>query len=177
MTTRMVRAAWSMLSAVTLIFGTLLVAGPAQAYGGDGSMDVYQLTISFNCDNPSFCGSQNLGGFWGWGELDHNPSTGANTGDAELTGCGHNGQFSGASHTSVDITRWWVAPGSAGPMTFFTDEVDTSTFRGQTQVVTSTGNDIGVPAVPGHYSSQQIFGFTPPPGVSAQIQVALKPAH
>lgn len=172
-----VRSVWSALSAFTLIIGALFVAAPAQAYGGDGSMDVYQLAISFNCDNPSFCGSQNLGGFWGWGELDHDPVTGATTGDAQLTGCGHNGQFSGAGHTSVDVTKWWVAPGSAGPMTFFTNEVDTMTFRGQTQVVTLTNDDTGVPAVPGHYSSQQIFGFTPPPGVSAQIQVAYKPAH
>lgn len=166
-----------MLSAVVsglLTLGTAVSAAPAHAYGGDGRMDVYQLTVSFNCDNPTFCG-QNLGGFWGWGELDHNPATGQNTGDAQLTGCAH-GQFNGASHTSVDVTNWWVAPGSAGPMTFFTDEVDTMTFRGQTQVVTLTNNDIGVPAVPGHYSTSQIFGFTPPPGVSAQIQVAFKPA-
>jgi len=160
-----------------VIGGTVLAAGPAQAYGGDGHMDVYQIGISFNCNTAAFCGSENLGGFWGWGELDHNTTTGANTGDAQLEGCGHNGQFSGASHISVDITDWWVAPGSAGPFTFFTNEVDTITFRGHTDVQTITNDDIGVPAVAGHYSTQDIFGFTPPPGVSAQIQVAFKPAH
>ena len=149
----------------------------AKAYGGDGKMDVYQVGISFNCNNPSFCGSENLGGFWGWGEFDYNPTTGAHTGDAELTGCGHNGQFSGASHTSIDVTNWWVAPGSAGPNTIFTDEVDTSTFRGQTDVETFTNNDTGITAMPGHYSSSDIFGFATPPGVSAQLQVAYKPAH
>jgi hypothetical protein len=152
-------------------------AGSASAYGGDGSMDVYQIGISFNCDNPSFCGSENLGGFWGWGELDHNPTTGANTGDAQLTGCSHGGGFNGASHTSEDITDWHIAPGSAGPQTFFVSGVDTDTFRGQRQVVPFSDNDIGVPALPGHYSSTQIFGFSTPPGVSAQIQVAFKPAH
>jgi hypothetical protein len=170
-----VLAATAALAAVTI--GTSVSAGPAHAYGGDGKMDVYQVGVSFNCDNPSFCGSENLGGFWGWGEFDHNPQTGVNTGDAQLTGCGHSGQFSGASHTSVEVTDWWIAPGSAGPNTFFTNEIDTMTFRGHKQVVTTTNNDTGVPAVPGHYSTSQIFGFTPPPGVSAQIQVAFKPAH
>lgn len=164
------------LSAAGAVIGMVMVgAGSASAYGGDGKMDVYQIGISFNCDNPSFCG-QNLGGFWGWGELDHNVSTGANTGDAQLTNCAH-GAFNSAAHTSVDVTDWWVAPGSAGPYTFFTDEVDTITSRGQTQVVTLTDKDLGVPAVPGHYSTSQIFGFTPPPGVHAQIQVSFKPAH
>ena len=170
---------WCALAAsvAAMVLSAVVMSAPADAYGGDGAMDVYQLGVSFNCNNPSFCGSENLGGFWGWGELDHNVSTQANTGDAQLTGCGHNGQFSGAGHTSVEVTNWWIAPGSAGPNTFFTDEVDTMTFRGQTQVVTLTNNDIGVPAVQGHYSTSEIFGFTPPPGVSAQIQVAFKPAR
>ncbi|GAB3392473.1 hypothetical protein [Amycolatopsis echigonensis] len=163
-------------AAVLAVAAAILGAGSASAYGGDGAMDVYQLAISFNCDNPAFCGSQNLGGFWGWGELDHNPATGANTGDAELTGCSH-GAFNGAAHTSADVTKWWVGPGSAGPYTFFTDETDTTTSRGQTTVTKLTNDDIGVPAIPGHYSSSEIFGFTPPPGVSAQIQVSFKPAH
>ena len=164
-------------SVAAMMFSAIVMSTPAGAYGGDGAMDVYQIGVSFNCDNPTFCGSQNLGGFWGWGELDHNVSTQANTGDAQLTDCGHGGQFNGAEHTSVDVTNWWIAPGSAGPNTFFTDEVDTITSRGHTQVVTLTDNDLGVPAVPGHYSTSDIFGFNPPPGVSAQIQVAFKPAH
>jgi hypothetical protein len=151
--------------------------GSVGAYGGDGKMDVYQIGISFNCNNPDFCGSDNLGGFWGWAEVDYNPATGAHTGDAELTGCGHNGRFSGAGHTSVDISDWWVAAGSAGPKTLFTNEVDTSTFRGQTDVETFTNNDTGIPLEAGHYSTSDIFGFTPPPGVAVQLQVAYKPAR
>ncbi|MFF0268994.1 hypothetical protein [Kribbella sp. NPDC004536] len=61
------------------------------------------------------------------------PATNTNTGDAQFTGCSH-GTFKGAEHTSVDVTNWWVAAGSAGPNTLFTDEVDTTTFRGQTDV-------------------------------------------
>src|SRR6266699_2227155 len=140
--TRLVAAVLSVSALVAA--GLLLGAGSAGAYGGDGHMDVYQIGISFNCNNPSFCGSENLGGFWGWAELDHNPATGANTGDAEFTGCGHNGQFSGAAHTSIDITNWWIAAGSAGPKTVFTDEVDTTTFRGQIDVETITNNDTGI---------------------------------
>lgn len=138
-------------------------------------MDVWQITVSFNCDNRSLCGS-NVGGFWGWAELDHNPSTGANTGDGEFTGCSHSGGFSGAGHTSANITDWWVAPGSAGPNTVFTNEIDTNTFRGSKEVVTILGGDTGVALVPGHQSTTDVFGFQAP-GISAQIQVAFKPAH
>ena len=35
--------------------------------------------------------------------------------------------------------------------------------------------DTGIPAVPGHYSTQEVLGFTAP-GVAYQIQVAYKPA-
>jgi hypothetical protein len=169
----------AVLFAVLIAATAVLVVGvgSAGAYGGDGKMDVYQIGISFNCNNVAFCGSEALGGFWGWAEVDYNPATGAHTGDAQFTGCGHNGQFSGASHTSIDISNWWVAPGSAGPKTLYTDEVDTSTFRGQTDVETITNNDTGIPLVPGHYSTSDIFGFTPPPGVAVQLQIAFKPAH
>ncbi|WP_427889180.1 hypothetical protein ACQHIV_38060 [Kribbella sp. GL6] len=69
--------------------GLVSATSVAQAYGGDGSMDVYQIGLSFNCDNKSVCGADNLGGFWGWAELDHNPATNKNTGDAQFTGCSH----------------------------------------------------------------------------------------
>jgi len=163
-----------------LVAGTAFFAvgaGSAGAYGGDGTMDVYQIGISFNCDNPTFCGSDGLGGFWGWAEVDYNPATGAHTGDAQFTGCSHNGRLSGAGHTSIDITDWWVAPGSGGPNTLFTDEVDTSVSHGHTDVQTITDNDTGIPLVPGHSSTSDIFGFQPPPGVAVQLQVSYKPAH
>jgi hypothetical protein len=35
--------------------------------------------------------------------------------------------------------------------------------------------DTGVPAVAGHYSTEDIFGFTAP-GIAIQIQVAFRPA-
>jgi hypothetical protein len=164
---------------ILLAAGSALVAGggaSAQAYGGDGTMDVWQIGLSFNCNNKAFCGNENLGGFWGWAELDHDPATGANTGDAQFAFCAH-GQFSGAGHESVDVLNWWVAPGSAGPNTLFTDEVDTTMFRGQTDVETVYGADSGVALVPGHQSTAEIFGVQMPAGVVAQVQVAYKPAH
>src|SRR5436853_4571264 len=61
-------------------------ASSAGAYGGGASHDTWQVGLSFNCDNPTFCGN-NLGGFWGWVEFDR---AGTQTwGDAQLTGCGH----------------------------------------------------------------------------------------
>jgi hypothetical protein len=168
-------------TATTVLLVAVGVAGlgggpSAQAYGGDGHMAVYQIGISFNCNNKDFCGSDNLGGFWGWAELDHNPTTGANTGDAEFAGCSH-GTFKGAGHISQDISDWYVASGSAGPRTFFVTGVETDKFAGQTFVQPFKDQDTGVPAVAGHYSTSEIFGFSPPPGVAAQIQVAYKPAH
>ena len=164
--------------AAALVGSVILVAAAtgAAAYGGDGKMDVYQIGISFNCNNRMFCAPDELGGFWGWAELDHNPATGANTGDAQFTGCSH-GTFKGAAHENDEITNWFIAPGSAGPRTFFVTGESTTTFRGHRDVETFTDMDTGVPAVQGHYSSQEIFGITPPPGISAQIQVAFKPAH
>jgi hypothetical protein len=165
------------LAAPLLIVCSALLAGPAgaQAYGGDGSMDVWQIGLSFNCNNRTECGGE-LGGFWGWAELDHDPATGTNTGDLKGSGCSH-GEFNGAVSISVEILNWWVAPGSAGPNTLFTDEVDTTRFRGTTEVETILGEDSGVALVEGHQSGTDVFGFRPPPGIAIQIQIAYKPAN
>ena len=69
---------------------TALAAGAASsagAYGGGASHDTWQVGLSFNCDNPSFCGND-LGGFWGWVEFDRG-TDGTITGDAQTTGCAH----------------------------------------------------------------------------------------
>jgi hypothetical protein len=167
------------MAVVLGVMGSLMMAitaTSASAYGHDGQMDVYQVGISFNCNNRDFCSPEELGGFWGWAEFDHNPATGANTGDAEFAGCAH-GQFSGAVHISIEIEDWFVAPGSAGPQTFFASGEETDSFRGHRDTFDFTDEDTGIPAVPGHYSTDEIFGFDTPPGVAAQIQVAFKPAH
>jgi len=160
---------------VSAVVGTIMVAqglvgAPAGAYGSNA---LWQIGISANCNNPGVCGADMLGGFWGWVEFDAD-----NTGDAAFAGCGHlQGRqlpgSSGAGGFRVDITGWTIAPGSAGPSTFFvTSEVDTFTGRGGPVTVTipSENFDTGFPAVAGHYSTADVFGFTAP-GVAFQLQV------
>ena len=182
----------SLAVAVLLTIGLLPVfagGGKALAYGGGASHETWQIGISSNCNNPSQCGDQ-LGGFWGWVEFDR---SGSNTwGDAELAGCGHTvgggGPGSaGAGHFSVEVERWVIAAGSAGPQTFFVTS-GTQTFTGHGTPVTDSLRDdfgvlitpthlldTGIPAVPGHYGTTDIFG-SQAPGLAFLIQVAYRPA-
>jgi hypothetical protein len=163
---------------------------PASAYGHNGTLDMWQVGMSFNCNNRALCGDQ-LGGFWGWAQFTRDPVTGDTDADAQLTGCFHSAPgvgAAGAQHFSVDAPGWIIQPGSAGPQTFFltTGEM---TFTGHGQPVTvpltqddgsmvtpANPLDTGIPAVPGHYSTTELMGFSAP-GISANIQVAFKPAH
>src|SRR5215471_12850543 len=106
---RVPRGAWAV--ALVFIVGSVIVGSvivgsmrvqTAHAYGNTA---LWQVGLSFNCDNPSVCGATNLGGFWGWVEFDS-----GGLGDAELTGCGHlqggpasgaQPPFGGADHISV----------------------------------------------------------------------------
>jgi hypothetical protein len=150
--------------------GIMATSAPAGAYGNTA---LWQIGISGNCDNPAVCGADQLGGFWGWVEFDSD-----NTGDATIADCGHlQGRqlpgSSGAEGMRIDITGWTIAPGSVGPATFFvTSEVDTFYSRGGPVTVTIASEmfDTGIPAVPGHYSTAEVFGFTAP-GVAFQAEV------
>lgn len=155
------------LAAAALV-AVSIAAASGQAYG---QRAVYQIGISFNCNNPSFCGPE-LGGFWGWAEFDND-----NTGDAELTGCAHlaggpGGGGGGAGHFRSHITGWFI--GSNGN---FWIQSEVVTFTGHGPPVTlvnpdpSYPFDTGIPATPGHYSTVDFFGFQPPPGVAFQVQV------
>jgi hypothetical protein len=153
----------------TLLSWSVLTAPSASAYGRAAQ---WQIGLSFNCNNPAICGSQ-LGGFWGWAEFDSD-----NTADAQLTDCEHlqGGRAGGAHHFSADVHSWTIAPGSAGPMTFFvTSETDTITGRtGGPPVVIDIPSeymDTGIPAVAGHYSSRTLFGMQAPPGANFEFQV------
>lgn len=167
-----------------IAIATALTAGLASsagAYGGGSSHDTWQVGVSFNCDNPSFCGND-LGGFWGWFEFDR-AADGTITGDAQLAGCGHSvgggGPGSaGAGHLALDITAAHIGP--AGPddppgQVFYIDHnVVTFTGHGPPQTVVDDPDflgDSGVPVQPGHYSMH------PAPGVAFEVQVAYRPAR
>src|SRR5262249_8623299 len=71
-------------------------AQPAAAYGADA---VYQIGLSFNCDNKVACALSESnpfgpGGFWGWIELDSatHPGT-SGTANIAVTGCSHDTPF------------------------------------------------------------------------------------
>jgi hypothetical protein len=152
-------------------------ASSAGAYGGGASHDMWQVGLSFNCNNPAICGDE-LGGFWGWVEFDR---AGTQTwGDAELAFCAHEvgaggPGFAGAGHASIEIESWTIEPGSAGPQTFFASGEETDSLRGDSETFDFTHEDTGIPAIPGHYSTSDIFGLTAP-GLAFQIQVAFRPA-
>jgi hypothetical protein len=134
---------------------------------------MWQVGLSFTCNNPAVCGDE-LGGFWGWVEFDR---AGTQTwGDAQLTGCGHTigGGGAGAGHSSIEIESWTIAPGSAGPQTFYASGEETDFFRGTRETFDFTNMDTGISAVPGPYSTSDVFGTTP--GVAIQVQVAFRPA-
>ena len=170
-------------AALSVILAILpLMSATVPAVHAYGNTALWQLGVSFNCNNPDFCidpatGQPQLGGLWGWVEFDN-----GGLGDATLTGCGHlTGPTShgsgGADHFNAEITGWTVMPGSAGPMTFFVTS-GTMTFTGTvprgppiTMPISPTPFDTGFPAVPGHFSMASVLGFTPPPGVNFQIQV------
>ena len=155
-------------------------ASSAGAYGGGASHDTWQIGISGNCNNPSFCvndqGEVELGGFWGWVEFDRF-ADGTITGDAQITGCGHllhgGGSF-GAEHADVDITSAHLGPpqpddpnfGTPGAQVFY---IDSNVVNGVPNDPDFLG-DSGIPAEAGHYS------FHPAPGVAFVIQVAFRAA-
>lgn len=173
------------LLSVTGVFGGSLAASiPAGAYGGNGQMSVYQVGLSFNCDNPQLCvdqtGQPSTGGFWGWLEFDNASADGqgGHGGDGQLTGCSHGGGFNGAAHSVLDISSWHIAPDAqnGGLPTFFASGVETDSFRGQTRTFAFPDQSTGVPAFSVHRPLEQLFGIPTPPGTSFNVQVAYKPA-
>jgi hypothetical protein len=168
----------ALAAAATVMAG---LASSAGAYGGGSGHDTWQVGLSFNCDNPSFCGND-LGGFWGWVEFDRAPD-GTITGDAQLTGCGHSvgggGPGGGAGHATVDATSAHIGPAQPGDPNpgghvFYVDHnVVTITGHGKPTTITDDPDflgDTGIPVEPGHYS------FHPAPGVAFTLQVSFRPA-
>jgi hypothetical protein len=159
----------------TLAVATVaLVARVTPAFADYQSHPLYQIAISANCNNPSVCGADQLGGFWGWAVFNTD-----GTADAEFTGCGHlqhggGPGTAGAGHIHVDVEHWFI--GKNG--NFWTeDETDTSVGRGGSSTTfTAAPQDTDVPAKAGHYNTAEVLGFTAP-GVSFQLQVVLIPQN
>ena len=156
-------AVWTVSAVMVLAF-----APSARAdYGGGAAKNTWQIGISFNCNNRAACGPD-LGGFWGWAELDQ--SVGENptyTGDAKFSFCFHGG---------TDLDRFqgqvFVHP------IFADDQYQPDPNNPTVPASPTTPSDTGIPALPGtyHYSTVDIFGFTAP-GVTAVVQVAYRPAR
>jgi hypothetical protein len=166
---------------IAALGATLVLAASAGAYGGGSSHDTWQVGLSFNCDNPSFCGND-LGGFWGWVEFDR-WSDGSITGDAQLTGCGHSvgggGPGSaGAGHIDLDITKAVIGPSKPDDPNYPSGHVfyvrhNVAHFLPNGGTVTDDKDflgDSGIPVEPGHYS------FHPAPGVAFTVNVSYRAA-
>ena len=148
-------------------------ASPAGAYGGGAGHDTWQVGISGNCNNLSFCGADGLGGFWGWAEFDRF-ADGTITGDAQFTDCQHflGSGGGGAGHADVDIISAHIGPSQDGDANFPGGQVfyvDHNVVNGVTDAPGTLG-DSGIPAEPGHYSAH------PVPRVSGNIQVSFRAA-
>lgn len=181
--------------AISVATGATVIGLPSTAYAGygaGGTRDVWQVSISGNCDNPAVCGAD-LGGFWGWVEFDAaagQDTTG--TGDAQFTGCGHvrgggGPGTAGAGHVALDGLAWHVVPADPqnappGAQTTFAIDSYTITGVGHGQPFTATApsgdpgvdgflGDSSIPVQPGHYA------LHPAPGVSEMVNVTFHPAQ
>lgn len=169
------------LGLVGALVAVLAIGGavPAAAdYGNShGNVQLYQVTASFNCNNPSICGN-NLGGFWAWAVFNQN-----GTFDAELTGCGHLANehgpgLQGAQHFHAE-GHYIIAdlgPGF-GLWIVVVDEVDTASGGrlGTGTVITVPSEFMPVgPAAKAKLSTVDFFGFKAP-GVAFQVTVT--PMH
>ena len=156
----------------------LIAAAPTSAHASGVEL---HATFSLVCNNPSFCGSDGLSGFWGSAQFNSD-----GTGSAQLIGCSPicGVPAAGAQHfasTVADLngqSGWFVGPNGD---IWVTNSTDTFTGRSGGPPVTIFDpfppypSDTGIPAAPGHYNTAALFGFAPPPGVSFQIQVTQLP--
>jgi hypothetical protein len=170
--------ALGLTAALVAALGIGAAAPVAADYGNSGgNVQLFQLTVSGNCNNPSICGNA-LGGFWAWAVFNAD-----GTGDAELTGCGHLADahgpgLAGAQHFHIDFRYLIVDLGPGfGPWLVVVSEVQTASggSLGTGTVVTIPSEFMPVgPAAKAKISTVDVFGFTAP-GVSFQETVT--PMH
>lgn len=171
-----------MTAAVVAAALMALPVGPALAYGGGAHHDMWQVGLSFNCNNPSLCTELGeVGGSWGWAEFDRSADGQETWGDAELAECDHTvgsggPGAAGVFHQRIEVTSWTIEEGSAGPETFFVTGTETDFGPHGTKVTYPIENvDTGIRAKAGHYTTTDLLGFSAP-GIAVQVQVAYRPA-
>lgn len=140
----------------------------AHAYGNAEGTQLWQLTMSANCNNKDLC--EFPGGFWAWAVLYDD-----GTFDATIVGCGHSGgpiidlspPWGGAQSCRSD--GYWTTYNGNFYITSETDTCVDSFSHGPPTTTTYDyglpGMDTGVPLTPGHYSDH------PAPGINTEIQV------
>jgi hypothetical protein len=156
------------------LLGAAASAPVAADYGNSGgNVQLYQVTASMNCNNPSLCGNM-LGGFWAWGVFNQDGSF-----DAEVTFCGHmstpaGSGLAGAGHEHADGS-YIVTNVNGVPFIVITHEVDVLTGQGRGVTIDSGPEFMPIaPAIKGHYSTVDLLGFSAP-GVTFQVTVT--PMH
>ncbi len=183
----------SLIAALTLLSSFALIPA-ANAYG----QEQFQIGFSFNCNSAVAGNVCNGVGFWGWCTF----GGGGTTGDCQITFYNFNGVLGlpafGPAHLSIDYTRWTTGTGSFALPTqpslpgFFAMGAGTSILTGSganilqalfpssftcpSTPVPSPNFlcDTGIPAVPGHYTWNQIpfLPFLPTqPGLHLNEQV------
>jgi hypothetical protein len=159
---------------VVLVAGLAAVTGFAGAKNalayGKADQPLAQLTVSANCDNPSFplcappqpdgSGGVGLGGIWAWVEIDGSGTSG--TGDMTGAGCDHagaGGGGSGAGPLGPTQITWTKVAAADVPQDLFVLGPDT-------QYYIVSGLPFAFPVTTGHYSTRLA------PGVQIQSTVA-----
>jgi hypothetical protein len=151
-----------------LLMAAAVSPAAADGYGNHGgNVQLYQVTVSSNCNNASLCGGM-LGGFWAWGVFDQD-----GTFDAELTFCGHLPTAGGgAEHFHVDGT-YAIVNLNGTNWIVITSETDTAVGNGQSVTIPSEFMPVA-PAAKAHLSASDVLGFSAP-GVVFNITVT--PMH
>jgi hypothetical protein len=178
-----------MMKCKRLLRATVLLLSPAlplallagASANASASGTEFHVVETLSCNDPTFCGNLNLIDFHGEAQFN---ADGSGSGQLTVgTIVQVSGPAAGAQHFAIDIAElngqpgWYI--GQNGDL-FITNETDTFTGHGGPPVTVFDAfppypHDLGIPAAPGHYNTTRLFGLTPPPGVTFQIQVTQLP--
>src|SRR5947209_7165860 len=90
----------------------LMLASLSFTAGAEASVEKLIANFTGQCTSPSLCGTEFLGGEWGHGIFVRDTSSGAATGEVEVSFAFHNVQSSGpleaTSHLKTHVSAWSV---------------------------------------------------------------------